>query len=102
MMTGRRPLAPESLDQQIPGMTLGPSPDPRLVETDIETAIGVALGRNTRLHDSHITATAGPEGLVTLTGSVGSHSMRREVEITCWTVPGVRELHNRLVVGRGH
>lgn len=83
-------------------MTLGPSPDPRLAETDIETEIRVALGRNSLLHGSHIAVTAGPEGLVTLTGSVGTQSLRRQVEMTCWTVPGVRELHNRMVVGRGN
>ena len=81
-------------------MTPGPSPDPRLAETDIETAIGVALGRNSLLHGSHITATAGRAGLVTLTGSVGTQSLRRQVEMTCWTVPGVWELRNRMVVGR--
>ena len=81
-------------------MTLGPSTDSRLAETGIERAIGVALGRNSLLRGSHISATAGPEGLVTLTGSVGTQSLRRQVEMTCWTVPGVRALHDRMVVGR--
>ena len=45
-------------------------------------------------------ATAGPQGRLTLTGSVATQGLRREVELTCWTVPGVWELHDDLVVGR--
>ena len=44
-------------------------------------------------------ATAGPDGLVTLTGTVPTQSLRREVELSCWTVPGVRSLHDNLIVG---
>lgn len=60
----------------------------------------MALGRNPRLRDHRITATAGPEGLVTLTGSVATQALRSEVELSCWTVPGVLSLHDDLVVGR--
>jgi osmotically-inducible protein OsmY len=45
-------------------------------------------------------ATAGPEGLLTLTGSVATQALRQEVELSCWTVLGVRSLHDDLVVGR--
>jgi osmotically-inducible protein OsmY len=81
-------------------MTTRPPPDPHPAATDIEIAIGVTLGRNSRLHGHRITATAGPEGIVTLTGAVATQALRREVEISCWTVPGVLELHDRMVVGR--
>ncbi|MCW2717905.1 BON domain-containing protein [Pseudonocardia sp.] len=74
--------------------------DPRREALDIETAVGVALGRNTRLHGHRITATAGPEGLLTLTGTVATQALRKEVELTCWTLPGVWTLHDELVVGR--
>ena len=63
--------------------------DPELEALDIEAAIGAALARNTRLHH-RITATVGPDGLVTLTGTVPTQSLRREVELSCWTVSGVR------------
>ena len=66
----------------------------------IEAAIGGALRRNTRLHGHHITVTAGADGLVTLTGAVSTQALRREVELSCWTVPGVWTLHDDLAVGR--
>lgn len=65
----------------------------------LEAAIGVALGHNPRLRDQRIVATAGPDGLVTLTGTVATHALRSEVELSCWTVPGVLSLHDDLVVG---
>ena len=66
---------------------------------DIEAAIAATLARNSRLGRHRITATAGPDGLVTLTGTVPTQSLRREVELSCWTVPGVRSLHDNLIVG---
>ncbi|MBN9102523.1 MAG: BON domain-containing protein [Pseudonocardia sp.] len=74
--------------------------DPRREALDTETAVGAALARNHRLHGHSITATAGPEGLLTLTGAVATQALRREVELTCWTLPAVRTLHDELVVGR--
>lgn len=74
-------------------------PDPRDAALALEAAIGEVLSRNTRLTGSFITATAGPEGAVTLTGTVRSQELRREVECSCWTVPGVLSLHDHLVVG---
>jgi osmotically-inducible protein OsmY len=47
-----------------------------------------------------VTAAAGPQGVLTLTGSVATQALRREVELACWTVPGVWSLHDELVVGR--
>jgi len=73
--------------------------DPRGEVLDIEAAIAAALARNTRLRQHRITVTAGPDGLVTLTGTVATQSLRREVELTCWTVSGVRTLHDNLIVG---
>ena len=73
--------------------------DPRREALDIEAAIGDALARNTRLQAHRITVTAGRDGLVTLTGTVPTQSLRREVELSCWTVPGVRSLHDKLIVG---
>lgn len=67
---------------------------------DVEAVIRTALGRNGRLRGHHITVTAGAEGLVTLTGTVPTQDLRREVELSCWTVPGVWTLHDHLVVGR--
>jgi osmotically-inducible protein OsmY len=67
---------------------------------EIEAAIGEALRRNTRLHGHLITVTAGADGLVTLTGAVPTQALRREVELSCWTVPGVWTLRDDLAVGR--
>ena len=78
----------------------GAGRDPRREELDIEAAIRDALARNTRLPGHRITVHAGPDGLVTLTGSVPTQDLRREVELSCWTVPGVRSLHDDLHVGR--
>ena len=78
----------------------GAGRDPRREALDIQAAIGDALARNTRLRHHHITVTAGPDGLVTLTGTVPTQSLRREVELSCWTVSGVRSLHDNLIVGQ--
>jgi osmotically-inducible protein OsmY len=78
----------------------GTVPDPHRGARDVEVAVDAALGRNGRLRGAHIVATAGPQGRLTLTGSVATQGLRREVELTCWTVPGVWELHDDLVVGR--
>ena len=74
--------------------------DPGRKASEIEAAIGVALSRNTRLRGHHITVTADADGRVTLTGAVATQALRREVELSCWTVPGVRALHVDLAVGR--
>jgi osmotically-inducible protein OsmY len=74
--------------------------DPRLTGSGIEAAVVAVLGRNRRLVGSDITVTAGPDGLVTLAGRVATQALRREVELACWTVPGVRSLHDELLVGR--
>ena len=74
--------------------------DPGRARLEIEAAIGAALRRNTRLRGHHITVTAGADGLVTLTGAVPTQALRREVELSCWTVPGVWTLHDDLAVGR--
>lgn len=74
--------------------------DRRREALDVEAWIGAALARNPRLHGGHITVTAGLEGVVTLTGTVATQALRREVELTCWTLPAVWTLHDRLVVGR--
>jgi osmotically-inducible protein OsmY len=74
--------------------------DLRREAMDVEAAIGDALSRNTRLRGHHITATAGPDGVVTLTGTVATQALRREVELSCWTLPAVWALHDQLVVGR--
>lgn len=74
--------------------------DPQRTRRDIEAAVGVVLGRNARLRGHHITASAAADGLVTLTGAVATRALRREVELACWTVPGVWTLHDDLQVGR--
>ncbi|MFC4943214.1 BON domain-containing protein [Pseudonocardia sp. GCM10023141] len=66
----------------------------------VQRAVGVALRRNPRLRDSRITVTVADEGLVTLTGSVPTQALRREVETICWTVAGVHSLHDEMHVGR--
>jgi len=73
--------------------------DPEREARDIAAAIGAALARNTRLGHHRITATVENDGLVTLTGTVPTQSLRREVELSCWTVPGVRSLRDNLIVG---
>lgn len=77
-----------------------PPSDPRRALLEVEADVAAALGRNGRLRGEHITATAGPEGLLTLTGRVATQALRREVELGCWTVRGVWSLHDHLVVGR--
>ncbi len=74
--------------------------DPQRTARDLEAAVGSALGRNARLRGHHICVSAGAEGLVTLSGSVATQALRREVELACWTVPGIRTLHDHLQVGR--
>jgi osmotically-inducible protein OsmY len=74
--------------------------DPRRQAQDVEAAVCAALARNPRLHGHHVVVAAGPEGLVTLTGTVATQALRREVELTCWTLPTVWTLHDRLAVGR--
>jgi hypothetical protein len=74
--------------------------DPRRDALTVEAAVGAALARNPRLRGDRITVTAGREGLVTLTGTVATQALRQEVELTCWTLPAVWTLHDRLVVGR--
>ena len=71
--------------------------DPRREALDIEAAIADALARNTRLRRHRVTITVGPDGLVTLTGTVPTQSPRREIELSCWTVSGVRSLHDALM-----
>lgn len=78
----------------------GPPPDPRRSRVDVEAAVVAALGRNARLRGERIAAIAGPEGLLTLTGTVANQALRREVELACWTVEGVWSVHDHLVVGR--
>jgi osmotically-inducible protein OsmY len=78
----------------------GAGRDSRREALDLEAAIAAALARNTGLRHHHIAVTAGPDGLVTLTGAVSTQSLRREVELACWTVSGVRSLHDNLIVGR--
>jgi osmotically-inducible protein OsmY len=78
----------------------GAGRDPRREALDIEAAIADALARNARLRHHRVVVSAGLDGLVTLTGAVSTQSLRREVELTCWTVSGVRSLHDKLIVGR--
>ena len=77
----------------------GAGRDPRREALAVEAAVRDALARNTRLSGHNITVRAGPDGLVTLTGSVPTQDLRREVELSCWTVPGIRSLHDDLRVG---
>ena len=91
-----------SLDRRTPGRPLerrgGARPRPG--EVGDRGGDRWALRRNTRLRGHHITVTAGADGLVTLTGAVPTQALRREVELSCWTVPGVWTLHDDLAVGR--
>jgi hypothetical protein len=73
--------------------------DPQGEQRALEAAIRDVLARDTLLHGHQITVTAGPQGLVTLTGFVATQALRREVELACWTRPALRTLHDRLVVG---
>jgi len=73
--------------------------DPAREARGIEAAIAAVLARNTRLGRHRITATVGPDGLLTLTGTVPTQSLRREVELSCWRVPGVHSMHDNLIVG---
>ena len=77
----------------------GAGRDPRQEALDIEAAIRNALARNTRLHNHRITVTAGPDGLVTLTGSVPTQDLRREVELACWTLSRGQKSARQLLVG---
>jgi hypothetical protein len=60
----------------------------------------VRPARNTGLRHHRTVVTAGPAGLVTLTGTVSTQSLRREVELALLDESGVRSLHDNLIVGR--
>ena len=90
-------MAPRAHRDRVWDAPAGRDPDGGAIA--IEAAIAAALARNTRLGHHRITATVEPDGLVTLTGTVPTQSLRREVELSCWTVPGVRTLHDNLIVG---
>ena len=69
---------------------------PSAMPSDVKAAITSALVRNARLESKHITVTPGPDGLVTITGSVGSWAERRQAEQACWSAPGVMDVTNHL------
>jgi osmotically-inducible protein OsmY len=52
----------------------GAGRDPRREALDIEAAIADALARNARLRHHRVVVSAGPDGLVTLTGAVSTQS----------------------------
>lgn len=65
---------------------------------DVKAAIGAAIMRNAQLEGKHISVTAGPDGLVTLDGTVRSWAERRQAEHASWSASRVTHVTNNLRV----
>lgn len=73
---------------------------PRVSTEGVKTAITNALLRSAQLEGRNLTVTSGPDGSVTLEGRVHSWAERRQAEHAAWSAPGVRTVHNNILIGR--
>jgi osmotically-inducible protein OsmY len=73
---------------------------PTVGAAGIKTSITAALVRGAQAEGKNITVTANEAGVVTLEGSVGSWSERRQAEHVTWSAPGVTGLVDHLRVAR--
>jgi osmotically-inducible protein OsmY len=69
---------------------------PTASPVDIKEGITAALVRNAEVESKHITVTTDNAGVVTLEGSVGSWSERRQAERAAWAAPGVTGIVDHL------
>ncbi|SDI85973.1 BON domain-containing protein [Paraburkholderia phenazinium] len=69
-----------------------------VVAEDIGEKIGRALQRHAEREANHIGVTA-HEGIVTLTGKVGSYAERSAARGAAWSAPGVHRVVDNLTVG---
>lgn len=65
---------------------------------DLRQGIEDALVRHAVVEARRCTVTAGADGEVTITGTVGTWAERRDVDVLAWATPGVCTVHNRLRV----
>jgi osmotically-inducible protein OsmY len=72
---------------------------PSTVPDDIKRRIEAAFIRSAEL-DAHKVAVEAHDGEVTLRGTVSSLREKDEAQRTAWSAPGVRQVHNEIVVAR--
>lgn len=70
---------------------------PRASTTEVKAKIEAALKRSAELDAKQITVETA-EGTVTLKGTVRSWTERSDAERAAWAAPGVKEVHDKLVV----
>ena len=70
---------------------------PRASATEVKAKIEAALKRSAELDANQITVETA-DGSVTLKGTVRSWPERSDAERAAWAAPGVKEVHDRLVV----
>jgi osmotically-inducible protein OsmY len=71
---------------------------PRASATEVKAKIEAALKRSAELDAKQITVEAADD-TVTLKGRVRSWAERSDVERAAWAAPGVKEVHDQLVIG---
>lgn len=64
---------------------------------DVRTRITAALRRQGEEHAQHVTVETDAD-VVTLTGRVPTLAERRAAEFAAWSAPGVREVHDELLI----
>ena len=71
---------------------------PRASTTEVKAKIEAAFKRSAELDAKQITVETA-NGTVTLKGAVRSWAERTDAERAAWAAPGVKEVHDKLVVG---
>ena len=66
--------------------------------SDVKHSIKKALERNARLDADNLSVDSDPNGLVTVSGTVGSWSEHDEAVAAAWAAPGVKRVDDRIFV----